>query len=109
MTISYKILGQVNPTANSLNTVYTVPQSNSAVISTIVVCNLSGNTSTFRIAAVPSGNTISSKHYINFDTPVPGSDSIAITIGATLSANDSIIANTPSSNIGITIFGSEVY
>lgn len=109
MATVYKILGQLNPTANVLSTVYTVPASNSAVISSIIICNLGANASSFRLAAVPSGDTISNKHYINFDTPVPGNDSIAITIGATLSANDSIRANTLSSNIGITIFGSEIY
>jgi hypothetical protein len=109
MAITYKILGQISITANTLSTVYTVPASNSAVISSIVVCNLGANASSFRLAAVPSGDTISNKHYINFDTPVPGSDSIAITIGATLSANDSIRANALSSNISISIFGSEIY
>lgn len=109
MTISYKILGQTNLTANTLSTVYTVPTSNSAVISTIVVCNLSANASTFRLAAVPSGSSISNQHYINYNTPIPGNDSIAVTIGMTLSANDSIRANGTSSNLAISIFGSEIY
>jgi hypothetical protein len=109
MAITYKILGQLNPTANTLSTVYTVPASNSAVISSIVICNLGANATSFRLAAVPSGNNISTLHYMNFDTPIPGSDSIAITIGATLSANDSIRANVATGNISISIFGSEVY
>jgi hypothetical protein len=109
MAITYKILGQSNPTANTSNTVYTVPASNSAVISTIVVCNLSANASSFRIATVPSGSSIANQHYINFNTPIPGNDSIAITIGVTLAANDSIIANNASSNISISVFGSEIY
>jgi hypothetical protein len=109
MAITYKILGQLNPTANVLSTVYTVPASNSAVISSIVICNLGANASSFKLAAVPSGNNISNQHFMNFDTPIPGSDSIAITIGATLSANDSIRANAASGNISISIFGSEIY
>lgn len=109
MANALKILGQLNPTANTLSTVYTVPASNSAVISTVVVCNQGANSSSFRLAVIPSGNTILGKHYLNYDTPIPGNDSIAITIGVTLAANDSISANALTSGISFNIFGSEIY
>lgn len=109
MTISYKVLGQLNPTANTLSTVYTVPASNSAVISTIVVCNQGTNSATFRLAVIPSGNTILSKHYLNYDTPVPGNDAIAVTIGVTLAAGDSISANVLTGSVSVNVFGSEIY
>lgn len=109
MTISYKVLGQSNPTSNVSNTVYTVPASNSAVISTVVLCNQGANSSSFKLAVVPSGNTISSKHYLNYNTPIPGNDSIAVTIGITLAANDSISINVSSNDISASVFGSEIY
>jgi hypothetical protein len=109
MATSYKVLGQVNPTANTLSRVYNVPASNSAVISTVVICNQSTIASSFKLAVMPSGNTVSSKHYLNYDTPIPGNDSIAVTIGITLAANDTILANASSSNISISVFGSEIY
>lgn len=109
MPTAYKVLGQVNPTANTLTQVYNVPQSNSTIVSTVVVCNQGTTASAFRLAVVPSGNTTASKHYLNYDTPVPGSDAISITIGMTLGANDTIFANTLTGTMSLSVFGSEIY
>ena len=40
----YKVLGQHNSTANLIADVYTVPASNSAVLSSITVCNQTAKT-----------------------------------------------------------------
>jgi hypothetical protein len=109
MTTVYKVLGQINPTANTLTTVYTVPAANSAVISTVAICNLSNIATTFRLAVQPTGAAISNKHYINYDTPLPGSDSITLTLGLTLAATDVISANVPTANVSVSVFGSEIY
>ena len=109
MTITYKILGQLNPSANTLSTVYTVPASNSAVISTVVICNQSSNSAAFSLAVVPSGASPAAQHYLNFQTPVPGSDSITVTIGITMSAGDTIRANVTSGTVSVNAFGSEIY
>ena len=109
MTTVYKVLGQINPTANTSTTVYTVPASNSAVISTVTICNQSNIATTFRLAVQPAGAAISNKHYINYDTPLPGSDTIALTLGLTLAATDVISANAGSPNVSINVFGSEIY
>jgi hypothetical protein len=109
MTTVYKVLGQINPTANTSTTVYTVPASNSAVISTVTICNQSNIATTFRLAVQPAGAAISNKHYINYDTPLPGSDTIALTLGLTLAATDVISANAGSSSVSINVFGSEIY
>ena len=110
MPTTYKILGQSNPTANTLTTVYTVPATNSAVISTITVANLSGTENTrYKLAVVRSGQNIANNNYIAFNTTVLSHDSIALTLGLTLAANDSIRANVETSNIAINVFGSEIY
>jgi hypothetical protein len=41
--LPYKILGQVQPGANSLTTIYTVPASTNTVVTTITICNQSAN------------------------------------------------------------------
>ena len=69
MARAYKILGQRNPTANVLSTLYTVPASNSAIISSIVVSNLdetAGNGASFRIAANVSGVAVANGNYIAY-------------------------------------------
>jgi hypothetical protein len=109
MTITYKVLGQINPTANTLTTLYTVPSANSSVISTIVVCNQSSVATTFRLAVQPGNATIVSKHYINYDTPLPANDTITATLGITLAATDVISANVGSATVSVSAFGSEIY
>jgi hypothetical protein len=108
MATVYKVLGQSNPTANTLTTIYTVPASTQTVISTVSICNQSANAATFRLAVQPTGTTIAAKHYINYDTPLPGNDTITLTIGMTLGNTDIISANTTSPNVSFSVFGSEI-
>jgi hypothetical protein len=108
MPITYKVLGQINPTAHTANTVYTVPALTSTVLSTVTVCNQSANTATFRLAVCPSGETLAAKHFINYDTPVPGNDTVSLTLGITLAATDVLTANANTSSVSINAFGSEI-
>jgi hypothetical protein len=110
MTIMrYKILGQACP-ANTANvTLYTVPANTNTIISTLSVCNMSINNKTYNVAAVPSGETIEKKHMIAANGAIAAYDSIALTIGMTLGANDSIIVSSyDKDNIAFTIFGTEI-
>lgn len=106
----YKVLGQTAPSANTATTLYTVPSAKSAVVSSINVCNpsISANVDV-RVAVVPSGETLASKHYVTYGLPVPFSDSINLALGITLAANDSIIvyANN-ATNIAFNAFGLEI-
>ncbi len=108
MPITYKVLGQINPTANTATTVYTVPALTSTILSTVTVCNQSANTATFRLAVRPSGESLAAKHHINYDTPVPGNDTVSLTLGITLAATDVLTANANTSSVSINAFGSEI-
>lgn len=108
MAISYKVLGQINPTANALTTLYTVPTGNSAVISTISVCNQSDSSSKFSLAVQPANAAIEAKHYINYNAAIAGNSSVNITIGLTLAASDVVSAAAESANVSFNAFGSEI-
>jgi hypothetical protein len=109
MAIIYKVLGQSNPSSATATTLYAVPAANTAVISTLNICNLSTTGGTFRLAIRPAGVTLANTHYLAYDTAIGASDSIAITLGITLAATDvvTVYANTASMNF--TAFGSEIY
>jgi len=109
MTNKYKVLGQINPAANTLTTLYTVPSSNSAVISSVTVCNQGSTVATFSLAVQVAGATITSKQYLNFNTPVPANDTIHMTLGMTLAATDVISANANTTSVSFNVFGSEIY
>jgi hypothetical protein len=108
MTIAYKVLGQINPTANTLTTVYTVPAATQAVISTVTICNLANTASTFSLAVQPANAAISNKHYVNYQTTLPANDTVALTIGMTLANTDVISANCSTANVSVNVFGSEI-
>lgn len=109
MALVYKVLGQVAPTANTATTLYTVPVSNSAIISTVSVCNQSATATTFRLAVRPGGATLDPKHYLNYDTSLPGNDSITVTIGMTLAQTDVVTVYAGSSTVSFNAFGNEIY
>jgi hypothetical protein len=110
MANQYKVLGQVVPAATTLSTLYTVPAANSAVISTLTICNLANNANTtVRIAVRPGAAAISSQHYVAYELPLPAADSIALTLGITMAASDVISVYSTSGNVAFNLFGSEVY
>lgn len=108
MASTYKVLGQSNPAATTLTTLYTVPAATSTVISTVAICNMSATAAAFRLAVRPAGATLDPKHYINYDTPVAGNDTITLTIGMTLAATDVISIYSGTTTLSFSAFGSEV-
>ena len=108
MATTYKVLGQVNPSATTATTLYTVPSSTSSVVSTISVCNQASSAATFRIAVRPAGATLAAKHYIVYGATVPASDSTMITVGLTLATTDVVTVYASSANLSFNAYGSEI-
>jgi hypothetical protein len=106
----YKILGQLNPAANSSGALYTVPASNSAIVSTITIANISNNANTnYSINLRQNGASNANSQYIAYQAPIPNNDTVALTLGITLGAGDVIQVNANTSLVTFTAFGSEIY
>jgi glucose-6-phosphate dehydrogenase assembly protein OpcA len=108
MPVNYKILGQSNPAANTTTTAYTVPANTQTVVSTIAVANLSGNSSSFSIAARQAGATLANSMYLAYNTSIPPNDTINYTIGATLGNTDVVSVSSNTGAVTFTLFGSEL-
>jgi glucose-6-phosphate dehydrogenase assembly protein OpcA len=108
MPTTYKVLGQSNPAATTATTLYTVPAATEAVVSTIVIANLTATAATFRIAIRPNGATLANSQYIAYDITVGASDSTALTLGITIDATDIITVYGSTANLTFTAFGSEI-
>jgi glucose-6-phosphate dehydrogenase assembly protein OpcA len=102
-----KVLGQSNPAATTLTTLYTVPASKEAVVSSISVANLTATAATFRLAVRPAGASIENKHYIGYDITVGASDSTIITVGLTLATTDVLSVYASTANVAFQAFGDE--
>lgn len=107
MPTTYKILGQSVPEANSNTNLYTVPLATQAVCSTISICNR-GATTNFRLAFRPEGASLSNEHFIVFDNYVEQYDSVMLTLGVTLAANDIVTVYTGANTMSFSLFGAEI-
>jgi hypothetical protein len=87
---------------------YTVPASTQTVASTVTISNLSTSATTYRIAVVPSGETLAKKHWIVFDAPIAANSTETYTIGMTLATGDKIKVSSDSGNVSFSAFGSEI-
>jgi len=111
MARTYRILGQINPTGNILSNVYAVPSGNSAIISSLVIANLSelGTGNSFTLSVNTSGVAVSNSSYIAYKVNCPVKDTVTLTLGITLNAGSILSANANSGNFAFTAFGTEIY
>jgi hypothetical protein len=103
----YRVLGQINPTANTASTLYTCATANGAVGSTLAICN-QGATTTFRVAIRPAGATLANTQYISYDTIVNNNDTVFLTVGLSLANTDVVTCYANTANVSFSLFGSEL-
>lgn len=108
MATNYKVLGQSAPSATTATTLYTVPASTQAVISTITVCNRGTSSGTYRVAVRPAGASLANQHYVAFDAPLGAKVSETWTLGITVEATDVVTVYASSADFSFSAFGSEI-
>ena len=109
MATKYRTLGQAVPAANTSADLYTVPAGNSAVISTLNICNLTQSNVTFRASVRVGGAAANTSQYIAYDIPVPGQDATSLTLGRAMSASDVLTVYSFQGNVAFNAFGAEIY
>jgi hypothetical protein len=108
MPTVYKVLAQLEPSATTATTLYTVPSATSAVISTITVCNRGTSAASYRIAVRPAGATLANQHYLAYDVAIAANDTTALTLGITLATTDVVTVYASTANFSFNVFGSEI-
>lgn len=106
MADTLKVLGQVAPAAATMTDLYTAPCQ--VVVSSIIICNQGGVDTTFRLAVSPGGASIEDKHYLYYDTRIPGNETLAAQIGITLGAGDKLRVRAGNNFLSFSAFGIEV-
>jgi glucose-6-phosphate dehydrogenase assembly protein OpcA len=102
-----KVLGQVNPSATTATTLYTVPSAKSAVVSSLTICNQTATAATFRIAVRPAGASLAAVHYVAYDVTVGASDTTALTLGITLATTDVVTVYASTATLSFHAYGDE--
>lgn len=102
-----KILGQLAAAATTEASLYTVPASTTAIVSTMSVCNRSATAATFRIGFDQGGGGIATSDWVYYDLPIAGNDSFLVTAGFSLGAGDIIRVYASTANLSFQAFGVE--
>lgn len=104
---TYKVLGQVSPTATTNTDLYQVPAGNSAICSTLAIANR-GVSTTFRVAVRPGNVTLSNVHYIVYDSALSSGDSLFLTLGISLATTDVLTVYAGTNTLSFSLFGMEI-
>lgn len=107
MPTVYKVLGQVEGQANNVN-LYTCPALTETIISTIVVCNRSTTSKSYRIMIRPDNETLATKHYVAYDVAIAANDTTALTLGIAINAGDKLDVYSADTNVSFSAFGTEI-
>lgn len=107
MAQAHKVLGQLSCAATTLETLYTVPASTSAVVSTLTICNR-GVSTTFRVAVRVAGAAIDNKQYIVYDCYIEQFSTIFLTLGITLATTDVVSIYAGAATLTANLYGVEI-
>jgi hypothetical protein len=111
MPTNYKVLGQSNPAATTVTTLYTVPASTQTVVSSISIANLAATSASYRLIIQKSADvstTITNAQYIGYDITVGAGDTTIVTVGVTLATGDVIKVYASTATVAFQAFGSEI-
>lgn len=107
MAATLKVLGQLNPGATTLTTLYTVPAATQTVCSSLVVCNQANAGRTFRISVRVAGAADNAKQYLFYDTAVAANASNTYVLGISLAATDVVSVYASNTDLSFNLFGQE--
>jgi hypothetical protein len=110
MAKEYKILGSVAGSGNlsTYNTLYSVPENKSAVVSTITLCNETNSSITYRLGVSNSANTPTSGNFLSYGATIAANDTVALTLGLTLESGKFLRVSSSSASASMFAFGSEI-
>ena len=107
MADALKVLGELDPSATTTTTLYTVPDKTMTTISSVVAANRTGSAITFRLSVHVDGAGADDKQYLYYDKSVAANDSLTIVIGITLNQDDVLKVYTSAVDMSFNLFGCE--
>lgn len=108
MSDTIKTLAQSYPSGSTLTDLYTVGVLTSTAVSSIVVCNQTSSTLSFRISIAVAGAADATKQYLYYDQTLTGNNTFVATIGITLATTDIVRIYASSVGLSFNLFGVEV-
>ena len=112
MAITYKVLGQASPSNTSEALLYQVGSGKTAIVSSLVITNITGSAATFTVFVAKSGEytagSPANKQYLAKTVSLAANAFVSLTLGLTLSASDAIYIISGTGNaLAYNAFGQE--
>jgi hypothetical protein len=107
MADTLKCLGQLAAAATTSEALYTAPNLSQVTTSTLVVCNRTASSKSFRVSIHVAGAGADDKQYLFYDTPIGGNSTLTATLGLTLAQADVIKTYASAAGLSFNLFGVE--
>ncbi len=107
MADAIKVLGQLDPSATTITTLYTAPDLTQTTVSSLVICNRGGSGITFRVSVHVAGAGADDKQFIFYDEALAATTTRTVVIGMCLNQTDVVKVYASASNVSFNLFGVE--
>ena len=107
MADAIKVLGQLDVSATTTTTLYTVPDLTKTTVSSLVVCNRGGSGITFRVSVHVNGAGADDKQFIFYDEDLAATTTRTVVIGMCLGQKDVVKVYSSAANVSFNLFGVE--
>ena len=107
MADAIKVLGQLDVSATTITTLYTVPDLTQTTVSSLVVCNRGGSGITFRVSVHVNGAGADDKQFIFYDEDLAATTTRTVVIGMWLGQKDVVKVYSSAANVSFNLFGVE--
>ena len=102
-----KVLGQLDVSATTITTLYTVPDLAQTTVSSLVICNRGGSGITFRVSIHVAGAGADDKQFIFYDETLAATTTRTVVIGMCLNQADVVKVYASAANVSFNMFGVE--
>ena len=108
MAETYIDAQQAKPAPTILTTLYTVPVATSTIVSSLWVCNQSGQLEYVRVSVAPGGAADAVQQYLVFDRVIFPNDTISAVAGITLATGTVVRVQSRNGNAAFSLFGVQI-
>mgnify|MGYP003640978290 FL=1 len=107
MTDVIKVLGQLDPAATTTTVLYTVPNLAQTTVSSLVICNRTGGSITFRVSVHVAGASADDKQFLFYNEALAATTTRTVVIGMCLNQTDVVKVYASSADVSFNLFGVE--
>ncbi len=107
MADAIKVLGQLDVSATTITTLYTVPDLTQTTVSSLVICNRSSSGITFRVSVHVAGAGADDKQFIFYNEALAATTTRTVVIGMCLNQADVVKVYSSAADVSFNMFGVE--